>query len=174
MTKLELPDNRFSTFADGLVDKVGRAASWIWIVLFSIIILNVTLRYLFSEGRIEFEEMQWHLNSIAFLIAIGYAHRHDVHIRIDLISVRLSYRTQAWIELYSTLLLLMPFLIMVLIFSFPFVEKSWKVGEISQSPGGLPFRWLLKAVIPFSFFLLGLSILSRISKLLTYLAENRS
>lgn len=174
MTKLELPDNRFSTFADGLVDKVGRAASWIWIVLLSIIILNVTLRYLFSEGRIEFEEMQWHLNSIAFLIAIAYAHRHDVHIRIDLISVRLSYRTQAWIELYSTLLLLMPFLIMVLVFSFPFVEKSWKVGEISQSPGGLPFRWLLKAVIPFSFFLLGLSILSRISKLLTYLAENRS
>ena len=71
MTKLELPDNRFSTFADGWVDKVGRAASWIWIVLLSTIILNVTLRYLFSEGRIEFEEMQWHLNSIAFLIAIA-------------------------------------------------------------------------------------------------------
>ena len=174
MTKLELPDNRFSTFADGFVTKVGRAANWIWGVLLSIIILNVTLRYLFSEGRVEFEEIQWHLNSIAFLIAIAYAHRHDVHIRIDLISVRLSYRTQAWIELYGTFLLLVPFLSMVLVFSFPFVEKSWKVGEISQSPGGLPFRWLLKAIIPFSFLLLGLSILSRISKLMTYLAENRS
>ena len=143
-------------------------------ILLSIIILNVTLRYLFSEGRIEFEEMQWHLNSIAFLIAIAYAHRHDVHIRIDLISVRLSHRSQAWIELYGTMLLLVPFLVMVLIFSFPFVEKSWKVGEISQSPGGLPFRWLLKAVIPFSFFLLALSIFSRVSKLMTYLAGNRT
>ena len=117
MTKLELPDNKYSIFADEVVSRVGRTASWIWVILLSIIILNVTLRYLFSEGRIEFEE---------------------------------------------------------LIFSFPFVEKSWKVGEISQSPGGLPFRWLLKAVIPFSFFLLGLSILSRVSKLMTYLAGNRT
>ena len=158
---------------DELISRVGRTANWLWIFLLSIIILNVTLRYLFNEGRIEFEEMQWHLNSIAFLIAIAYAHRHDVHIRIDLISVRLSHRAQAWIELYGTLLLLVPFLVMILIFSLPFVEKSWEVGEISQSPGGLPLRWLLKAVIPFSFFLLGLSILSRISKLMTYLAENR-
>ena len=174
MTKLELPDNKFSIVADEVVSRVGRTASWIWVILLSIIILNVTLRYLFSEGRIEFEEMQWHLNSIAFLIAIAYAHRHDVHIRIDLISVRLSHRAQAWIELYGTLLLLVPFLVMVLIFSFPFVEKSWKVSEISQSPGGLPFRWLLKAAIPFSFFLLGLSISSRLSKLMTYLAGNRA
>ena len=174
MTKLELPDNKFSIVADSIISSVGRAANWLWVVLLSVIILNVTLRYLFSEGRIEFEEIQWHLNAVAFLIAIAYAHRLDVHIRIDLISVRLSHRAQAWVELYGTLLLLVPFILMVFVFSLPFVENSWKVGEISQSPGGLPFRWLLKAVIPFAFGLLALSVISRVSKVMTYLASNRS
>lgn len=173
MTKLELPENKFSAFADPIISSIGRAASWLWILLLCIIILNVTLRYLFSEGRIEFEEIQWHLNGIAFLIAIAYAHRLDVHIRIDLISIKLSHRAQAWIELYGTVLLLVPFLLMIFVFSLPFVEKSWKVGEISQAPGGLPFRWLLKAVIPFAFGLLGLSVISRLSKIMTYLAGSR-
>ena len=152
MTKLELPDNKFSIVADEVVSRVGRTASWIWVVLLSIIILNVTLRYLFSEGRIEFEEMQWHLNSIAFLIAIAYAHRHDVHIRIDLISVRLSHRAQAWIELYGTLLLLVPFLVMVLIFSFPFVEKSWKVSRSLSRLEVCPFDGRSRQPSPFLSF----------------------
>ena len=169
MTGIELPDTRFSRRVDGVLTALGRAASWLWVVLLAVIVVNVTLRYLFREGRIELEELQWHLNAAAFMIAIAYAYRVDAHIRIDLVSVRLRPRLQVWIEFFSTLLLLLPFIAVVLWFSVPFVAHSFSVSEISSSPGGLPLRWLLKGVLPIAFLLLLLGVASRLTRLWAYL-----
>ena len=143
---------------------LGKIANGLWLVLLFVIVGNVILRYVFGEGRIELEELQWHLNSVAFLLAIVYGYRLDSHVRIDVISSQLSQRTQAWIELYGTLLLLLPFVVMILVFSIPFVMHSFEVGEISASPGDLPFRWLLKAMIPTMLMLLLLAMISRLSR----------
>jgi TRAP-type mannitol/chloroaromatic compound transport system permease small subunit len=169
---IELPETSFSKAIDGFVTFVGLTAAWLWVVLLCIIVMNVTLRYIFDEGRIEFEEIQWHLNAFAFLIAIAYAYRVDAHIRIDLVAVRLTPRMQVWIEIYGTLLLLIPFIVMALIFSFPFVAHSWSLSEVSPSPGGLPFRWFLKGALPGAFGLLGLAVASRLSQLCYFLVRN--
>ncbi|MDE0422562.1 MAG: TRAP transporter small permease subunit [Gammaproteobacteria bacterium] len=171
MTGVQLPETRFSRVVDHALTVVGRAASWLWVVLLAVIVVNVTLRYVFQEGRIELEELQWHLNAFAFLIAIAYAYRVDAHIRIDLVSVRLQPRLQVWIEFYSTLLLLLPFIAVVLWFSFPFVAHSWTASEVSSSPGGLPFRWLLKGVLPVAFLLLLIAVASRLTRLWAYLTD---
>ena len=86
MDNMELPDTTFSRIVDGVIVRVGRSLSWLWVILLSVIVVNVLLRYLFGEGRVEFEELQWHINSVAFLTAIVYAYKTDSHIRIDLIS----------------------------------------------------------------------------------------
>lgn len=172
MGDIELPETKFSKVVDQLITTVGLTAAWLWVVLLCIIVSNVALRYLFGEGRIEFEEIQWHLNALAFLIAIAYAYRVDAHIRIDLVAVRLTPRMQVWIELYGTLLLLIPFIAMALVFSIPFVVHSWSLSEVSPSPGGLPMRWLLKGAIPFAFGLLGLAVLSRMTRLGAFLLRN--
>ena len=171
MTGIELPETRFSRAVDGVLSRIGRAASWLWLVLLAVIVVNVTLRYVFGEGRIEFEELQWHLNSVAFLLAIAYAYRVDAHIRIDLVSTRLRPRMQVWVEFYGTLLLLLPFIAVVLIFSWPFVAHSWTVSEVSPSPGGLPLRWLLKAVLPIAFLLLLAAVAARLARLWAYLTR---
>ena len=168
----DLPTTAFSRAIDGMLDRLGRLASWLWVVLLFIIVLNVLMRYVFGEGRVEFEELQWHINSIAFLVAIAYAYKTDSHIRIDLISNRLHRRTQAWIELYGIVLLLIPFIVLVLIVSLPFVEHSWSVSEISQSPGGLPFRWLLKGFVPAAFALLLLGVLARLSRVWAFITTD--
>ena len=167
---VQLPATRFSRIVDGALSTIGRAASWLWAVLLAVIIVNVTLRYLFREGRIELEELQWHINALAFMLAIAYAYRVDAHIRIDLVSNRLRPRTQAWIEFYGTLLFLLPFIGAVLVFSWDFVAHSWAASEISASPGGLPFRWFLKGALPAAFLLLLAAVLSRLSRLWAYLA----
>ena len=171
---IELPETGYSRIVDNALSKIGLAASWLWLVLLAVIVLNVVLRYAFGEGRVEFEEIQWHLNSLAFLIAIAYAYRLDVHIRIDLVSSRLQPRAQAWVEFYGTLLLLLPFIIMILIFAEPFVAHSFSVSEKSQAPGGLPLRWLLKAAIPIAFLLLLAAVSARLSRLWAYLTERPS
>lgn len=159
-----LPTTRFSARVDGLILRLGRWCAWLWLLLVGVILCNVILRYSFGEGRIELEELQWHLFAAGFLIAIPMAVVTNDHIRVDLLHERFSPRTQAWIELYGTLLLLLPFTLLVLIFALPFAGVAWLSGEVSQAPGGLPYRWLIKAVLPLSFVLLLLAATARLSR----------
>lgn len=164
-----LPHTRLSRFIDRWLTQLGQALSWVWLVLLVIIVLNVVLRYVFGEGRIEFEEIQWHLYSLGFLLGLSFAYQADVHIRVDVLHERLAPRTRAWIELYGILLLLLPFITLVLIYSVPFVALSYSLNEVSQAPGGLPFRWLIKAVLPLAFALLALAAVSRLSRVWAFL-----
>ena len=104
MQNSQLPNTKFSKFIDRHVLKVGEILSWIWLALMIIIFLNVVLRYGFSQGRIELEELQWHLYSIGFLFGLSYAYVDDKHIRVDVFHERFSPQLKAWLELYGILL----------------------------------------------------------------------
>ena len=164
MSFSQLPSTALSRTIDPLLAAVGRWLSWIWLLLLVVIVGNVLLRYVFGEGRIELEEIQWHLYSIGFLIGFSYAYQSDSHIRVDVVSERLPLRWRAWLELYGILLALVPFIVLVLWYSVPFVVASWQLGEVSQAPGGLPYRWAIKAVLPLGFVLLLLAVISRFSR----------
>ena len=164
-----LPETKFSQAVDRAIKYVGGIVSWVWLALLAVIVSNVTLRYAFGEGRIEFEEIQWHLYSLGFLIGLSFAYSTDSHVRVDVLHERLSPRHKAWVELYGILLLLLPFLILITIFSVPFATDSFRFGEVSQAPGGLPYRWVIKAVLPISFALLLLAALARLTRVWTFL-----
>jgi TRAP-type mannitol/chloroaromatic compound transport system permease small subunit len=106
------------------------------------------------------------------LLGLAYAYQADAHIRVDVLHERLSERAQAWIELYGILLFLLPFIILILIFSVPFVLVSVQLNEVSQAPGGLPFRWLIKAALPVGFSLLLLAAISRLSRVWSFLFQS--
>ncbi len=163
------PHTRFSRWVDTVLVSLGHITAWIWLLLLVVIVVNVTLRYLFSEGRIELEELQWHLYTFGFLTAISYAYSVDAHIRVDVLRERWSLTTRAWIELYGIVLLLLPFVILVLWASVPFVVYSYETGEISEAPGGLPYRFLIKLILPVGFTLLFLGAIARLSRVMTYL-----
>jgi len=168
-TDTYLPHTPLSRRIDSVLEAIGRWTSGIWLVLLTVIVVNVLLRYVFSEGRIELEELQWHLYSIGFLLGLSYAYQADAHIRVDVLHEQLQPRTKAWIELYGILLFLLPFIALVLIYSMPFVAASLAVDEISPSPGGLPFRWFIKGFLPIGFGLLLLAVISRLIRVWTYL-----
>ncbi len=167
--KLLLPDTRYATMVNGLLTRIGEWTGWIWLVLLVVIVLNVIMRYLFSEGRIEFEEVQWHLYSIGFLAGLSYGYVADVHIRVDVFRERFSPVTQAWIELYGTLILLIPFILLVLFAAMPFIAYSFTTGEISEAPGGLPYRWVIKSFLGVGFILLLLAVTARLSRIFCFL-----
>lgn len=159
-----LPETRLSRVIDPWLIAIGRWTSMLWVLLLGIIVLNVVLRYAFGEGRIEFEEIQWHLYATGFLLGLSYAYQADTHIRVDVLHERFSPALKAWIELYGIILFLLPFIALVLIYSMPFVWQSFQYAEVSQAPGGLPMRWLIKAMLPLGFFLLLLATLSRLTR----------
>lgn len=169
-----LPHTALSARLDAVIRRIGDAVSWIWILLLAVVVLNVLLRYVFGEGRIEFEEIQWHLYSVGFLAGLSYCVESDDHIRVDFLRLNTSLRAQAWIELYGILLLLLPFVALVAVYTVPFIGHAFVLGEVSAAPGGLPFRWLIKGALLGGFLLLGLAAVSRLLRVGAFLLDRRS
>ena len=166
---LVLPETRLSRALDALIDGIGRAVSWLWVVLIAIIMVNVVMRYVFGLGLIVFEELQWHIYAVGFMIGLSFGVVGDRHVRVDVLADRFAPRSRAWIELFGLLLFLIPFATLIAWDAIPFVTRSWAVGEVSVAPGGLPGRWALKAFIVIALALLALAALSRLSRVAAFL-----
>ena len=165
----QLPTTAVSRTIDLWLQRLGNGLSWIWVGLIFVILLNVLLRYVFSEGRIELEEIQWHLYSTGFMFGLSYAFQADAHIRVDVLHERFSLELKAWIDLYGIVLFVLPFTALMLIYGIPFVTDSYETKEVSPSPGGLELRWLIKAVLVLGFSLLGLAAFARLTRLWSFL-----
>ncbi|MBI3993503.1 MAG: TRAP transporter small permease subunit [Candidatus Lambdaproteobacteria bacterium] len=136
--------------------------AWLGLVLIVAIITQIVLRYAFGEGRVWLEELQWHLYGVGILTGLGYTTLVDGHVRVDLVHERVSERIRAWVEVLGTVLLLWPFIYAVFAHSLPFFVESYALGEDSDAPAGLPYRWIIKGFIPFGFALLALTTLPRV------------
>jgi TRAP-type mannitol/chloroaromatic compound transport system permease small subunit len=152
--KHTLQDNPLSKNIDRCVNFIGEVFCWLWFVLLIVIIVNVALRYVFSKGMIELEELQWYLFAAAWLAGLSYTFISDGHVRVDVLHEGFQFKTQMWVELIGLLVLFMPFVCFIIYFSIPFVELSWVTNERSQSANGLGARWLIKGCLLFSFILL--------------------
>lgn len=159
-----LPRTRISDAIDSAIRRVGEASSWLWLILMLVIIVNVAARYLFGAGSVMMEELQWHIYGVGFLIGLAYCTATDRHVRIDVLHERWRPRTKAWVEFFGILIFLLPFALSVLIDSVPFVLRSIELHEISDSPGGLSHRWVIKSAITLGFALLSLAAFARLMR----------
>ena len=164
--KLQLRHLPITKAIDNFVLRVGEVFNWLWVILVAVIILNVVLRYVFKNGMIELEELQWHLYCIGWLVGLSSTYIIDSHVRVDVLSERLNYRKKLWFELFGILFLFLPFVILVLYYAVPFFELSWVSSERSTSANGLPARWFVKGFLVISFFLLLISGFSRIVRII--------
>ncbi len=144
------------------ITTVSKALAWTNLALIAIIVLQVILRKVFSNGQIALEELQWHLYATAVMFGTAYAQITNMHVRVDLFYHKFSVRQKAITDLCGLLFLAIPFVVVVIIHAYDFTYESWRVNESSASPSGLPYRWLIKSVIPISFSLLLLSMLAKI------------
>ena len=137
---------------NGFSELLGKIAGFLFILLLLNVFYDVIMRYLFNDVSIGMQEMEWHLFAAIFMLAIPYTLRHDGHVRVDLIYERLSAKKKAWMDLFGTLVLLIPFTLIVFWYGIDFAFNAFELGEKSGDPGGLTHRWIIKAIIPFAFF----------------------
>lgn len=152
----------------------GLITSWLVLILVLLVAFDVSMRYLFNSGSIALQELQWHLFSIIFLLGAAYTLKYDDHVRLDMIyqSTWLNDKGRAWINLFGSIVMLAPFCIMVIMASDVFVHQAWQFQESSPDPGGLAYRWLIKAAIPMAFVLLFIEAINQaFSNLLIILGE---
>ena len=149
---------------DGLSDRIGRFVGWLTTLMVLVVFYDTVMRYAFNKGNVALQELEWHLFSIIFLIGAAYTLKEEGHVRVDIIFVNLSEKTKAWIDFLGVFIFLIPFCLAVILSTQGFILNSWAVKEISPDPGGLPARYLLKAMIPLGFFLLIVQGLSEAGK----------
>ncbi len=160
------------------IDRVSRSLGWVVggmaVLMVFVTAFNAVARYL---GRFigrdlssnTYNELQWYLFSLVFLLGAAYTLQRDEHVRVDVLFGRLSKRARAAIDLTGTLIFLLPFCALVIWVAFPFWWNSFKIREDSPDPGGL-LRWPIIGVIPLSFALLFLQGISEAIKRAAVLA----
>nr|WP_279614868.1 TRAP transporter small permease subunit [Dissulfuribacter thermophilus] len=121
---------------------------------------DVVLRYCFNKSFIATQELELTIFSAMFLLGAGYTLKKDSHVRVDVIYHRVRKRKKAFINCIGTIIFLIPGCFLAIKTAIPFVEASWRIGEGSPDPGGLPAYYLIKGLIPLGFFLLALQAIS--------------
>ncbi|MFL0806408.1 MAG: TRAP transporter small permease subunit [Oceanobacter sp.] len=159
---------------DQALIRIGQFVAWIFVILMVVILLQVTLRRGFSAGLIALEELQWHLYAIGVLVGVVYAQARNSHVRVDVLHSHFSPFWKYLVEILGMVFLLLPFLLLVFYHGVEFVQESYRIGERSLAPAGLPYRWLIKSMIPLCFGLLILACFGRIYRDIVLLTRHRS
>ncbi len=159
---------KISAFIDALNERVGSIV--IWAVLASVLISagNAISRKAFDLSSNAWLEIQWYLFAAVFMLAAGYTYLKNEHVRIDVLSGRLSARGRAWIDILGIVFFLMPWIILMLYLGIPFFHQAFVSGEMSSNAGGL-IRWPAYLLIPVGVALLGLQAISEFTKRIGFL-----
>lgn len=159
---------KLSRGIDWLNEKCGRLFMLLVLVAVLISAGNAIMRKAFHMSSNAFLEIQWYLFGAIFLMCAGYTLLKNDHVRIDVVIGKLSRRAHAWIDIFGSLVFLLPLCAIIIYYSWPQFMKAWTINEMSADAGGL-IRWPVLLLIPVGFSLLALQGVSQIIKNAGYL-----
>jgi TRAP-type mannitol/chloroaromatic compound transport system permease small subunit len=140
---------------EGLIDFTGKATSYVALAIVGLITVNVFLRYTMSIGSVWAQELEWHLLAALILFGMSYALLRGDNVRVDLFYANYSPKTKYRVDILSAVLTIILALLYIYL-SSSYVAQSFSIGEMSPDPGGIPYRWIVKGLIPIGFILLAL------------------
>ena len=126
----------------------GRALAWCVLLMALITTVVVILRYGFSTGAIALQESITYLHGSLFMLGVAYALYSGAHVRVDIFYRDFTARQKAWVNALGGIVFLLPLCVVVVVLSWGYVADSWAVRESSPEPGGIPFLYLLKSLLP--------------------------
>ncbi|MEW8691891.1 MAG: TRAP transporter small permease subunit [Candidatus Thiodiazotropha endolucinida] len=160
------PDSEYHipivAWLNGIVRRIAETTAWLNVALILVIVVQVVMRYGFNKGMVPLEELMWHLYAVAFMFGMAYAVTNDSHIRVDVVHMALPKRVQHLFEIVGILLLLMPVLWILFDHSLGWAIEAYRVNESSQNPTGLPYRWIIKSVVPATMVLIFMAASARL------------
>ena len=130
-----------------------------WAAVLGLVLLiagEVLMRYGFDQSSIAAQELEWWGLAVISLLGVSYTLKQGEHVRVDVLYQYYGERARLWFDFLVALGVMFPISIYLSILSLQFVGQSFADHEVSQSPGGLPDVWLLKAFVPLGLLLLGI------------------
>ena len=141
---------RLSRIIDAINIRVGKFVAWAIVVAILVSAINAIIRRFFGVSSNTWLELQWYLFGAVFMLCAAWTLILNEHIRIDILSSRLSKRGRDWIDIIGHLFFLLPFVGLLLWLSIPYFLKSYESGEVSSNAGGL-LIWPAKGLILLGF-----------------------
>ncbi len=163
---------RLSRLIDALSERLGRLVMWLVLAAVLISAGNAVVRKLFNVSSNAYLEIQWYLFAAVFMLGVGHVMLRNGHVRIDVVSARLSARANAVIDSLGIVLFILPLAVIMIDLSWPLFMRAWVSGETSQNAGGL-IRWPVLLLIPAGFGVLLLQSLSELIKRAAFLSGHR-
>jgi len=157
-----------SRLIDSATNKIGHTVYWLILVTVLISAANAAVRKLFNYSSNSFLEIQWYLFSVIFLFLAGYTLLNNEHVRIDIVTGRLSPQARARIDIFGTIFFLLPMACMIMWLSWPVFVDAYERHEVSTNAGGL-IIWPARLMVPVGFFLLIVQALSELVKRFAFL-----
>jgi TRAP-type mannitol/chloroaromatic compound transport system permease small subunit len=136
--------HKLPRWIDRLNGWVGRLTAWLTVPLVLLVCFDVLARKVFNFSKIWIMDLEWHLFALLFLLAAGYALKHNRHVRVDLFYAKFSKKDKALVDFWGTLLFLIPWCVAVSVYAFGYARESFRLNEGATEPGGLPARYLIK------------------------------
>ncbi|MEZ5833460.1 MAG: TRAP transporter small permease subunit [Dongiaceae bacterium] len=153
---------------DAVTGFIGHHIRWLILAAVLVSAINAVVRKLFDVSSNAWLELQWYLFGAVFMMAAAYVLQRNGHVRIDVVSNRLSVRTREWIDVFCHILMLLPLVLVMVWLTWPFVIDSYREHEISTNAGGLVV-WPSKLFILLGFLLLLFQAISEIIKRIGFL-----
>tara|TARA_Y100000590_G_scaffold403953_1_gene491063 strand:+ start:118 stop:630 length:513 start_codon:yes stop_codon:yes gene_type:complete len=153
---------KISNFFSLINKYAGYICAFLVVLMTANVFVVVLLRYLFGISFIWMQETYVWMHAYIFMLGAGFTYLNDEHVRIDIIYKSSTPIYRALVDLIGNIVLLIPFLYIIWIFSYPFVYKSFQMNEISREAGGLSMLYLLKFAILIFVSLLFIQAVSKI------------
>jgi len=131
---------------NGLNEKVGYFTSFLVLPLVLIVAYEVVMRYAFNAPTIWVFEATTLLYGIHFMLGLAYTLKHDGHVAIDVFEARLPKKPRTILRLLTTLVIFLPTIGMLSVWSVIYAADSWRNWEhasTSWAPPIYPFKTLM-------------------------------
>lgn len=135
---------------------VGQVLSWLSLAVVLVCFAVVVQRYFFHTTQLWMQDLYVWLSGAMFTGVAGFALLRDDHVRVDIFYRPWPVRRKAIADLIGVVLFLIPYVVVVGLYGFPFVARSWRLYEGSANVGGMPGLFVLKTFILAFCLLVGL------------------
>lgn len=139
---------------ENFVEAIGKGASYLNLLLIAVIVIDISLRALFSLTGAWVIELEWHLFAVIFLLGIPYALQQDRHVRVDLFYEKFKDKDKRLVNIVGTIFFLLPWALVLFYTGFYYAAEAFSSGETSPNPNGIPYFFPIKAMIPIAAGLL--------------------
>lgn len=151
--------NALARAIDSLNENIGVYSSYLVLPLVAVVGYEVFMRYAFNAPTIWAFELTTFIYGVHFILALGYTHKHNGHVAIDVVEARLSAKSRSRLRIMTNLVIFLPTLGLLSIWSVIYAADSWMSNELaptSWAPAIYPYK-IIMAVGLILFFLQGIS-----------------